>query len=61
MSDRKQTKQYLGKWWLPDQTDNKIAGILRYGKGEGYSLDLMGSFLSIGRVCHLLNWHSASQ
>lgn len=36
--------QYKGIWWLPDNSEEKISGTLRFTPGEGAVLDLMGSF-----------------
>lgn len=44
----KLTEQHIfkGYWWLPDKTNNKIAGVLTYSPGESILLELIGGFES---------------
>jgi hypothetical protein len=37
--------EYKGVWYLPDDPENKIGGMLRFSPEEGISLDLVGSFI----------------
>lgn len=39
--------EYTGLWWIPENPENKIAGILRYIPGEWAKLDLIGSFKDV--------------
>lgn len=39
-----------GEWWLPNQLDNRIVGILSYEPTQGLSLDLKGGRLSTTNV-----------
>jgi len=36
--------EYNGLWWLPENSDNKISGILKFHPVEGANLELIGSF-----------------
>ncbi|MEJ6489052.1 hypothetical protein PQI23_04875 [Leucobacter sp. USCH14] len=36
--------EWAGLWWLPDDPDERIPGILRYDAEEGLSLSLIGAF-----------------
>jgi len=36
--------EYNGIWWLPENPDNKISGILKFHPVEGANLELIGSF-----------------
>lgn len=36
--------QYYGYWWIPENIDNKIAGILNFDSDNGAKLDLLGTF-----------------
>lgn len=35
---------FKGYWWLPDNPDNKVAGVLTYIPGEKICLELLGGF-----------------
>ena len=35
---------FKGYWWLPDNPDNKVAGVLTYTPGEKLVLELIGAF-----------------
>jgi hypothetical protein len=39
--------EYKGRWWLPDDPEEKIDGTLSFTPGEGAVLDLIGSFENI--------------
>ncbi len=39
--------EYTGRWWLPDNPEEKISGTLRFTLSEGTVLDLMDSFENI--------------
>ena len=36
--------EYKGKWWLPQNPDTKVAGIIRFEPSEMPTLELLGSF-----------------
>lgn len=36
--------EWTGHWWLPDDPDRAVPGILRYKPGEGLRLSLIGGF-----------------
>jgi hypothetical protein len=38
--------EYNGIWWLPENPENKISGILKFHPVEGANLELIGSFKS---------------
>lgn len=42
----KLTEQHIfkGYWWLPENPDNKVAGVLTYTPGENIVLELIGAF-----------------
>lgn len=44
----KLTEQHIfkGYWWLPDNPQNKVAGVLTYSPGERILLELIGAFES---------------
>lgn len=35
---------YKGKWWLPENENDKVSGILTYIPGESIDLELIGNF-----------------
>ena len=35
---------FKGYWWLPDNPNNKVAGVLTYTPGERMCLELLGGF-----------------
>lgn len=35
---------WTGHWWLPEDPDNTVAGVLRYDPADGLRLDLIGGF-----------------
>lgn len=35
---------FKGYWWLPENPDNKVAGVLTYTPGEKLVLELIGAF-----------------
>lgn len=35
---------FKGYWWLPENPNNKVAGILTYTPGESMCLELLGGF-----------------
>lgn len=35
---------WTGHWWLPEDPDNTVAGVLRYDPAAGLRLDLIGGF-----------------
>lgn len=39
-----QTTIYKGKWWLPNNANDKVSGILTYVPGETITLELIGNF-----------------
>ena len=39
--------QYEGYWWLPDASDDKVPGLLKFDPDEGASLDLFGSLKDV--------------
>ncbi len=39
-----ETREYKGLWWLPENPEHKVAGILYYTPGEELRLELIGSF-----------------
>ncbi len=49
MINWRQSTEYNGKWWLPMDSDNKLPlhGILRYKPGEGFELEVIGSFFDL--------------
>lgn len=49
MTNWKQSIEYNGNWWLPTDSDNKLKlhGILRYKPGEGFELEVIGSFFDL--------------
>jgi hypothetical protein len=36
--------EYKGIWWIPNNPENKVSGILKFSPEEGTILDLIGSF-----------------
>jgi hypothetical protein len=36
--------EWAGLWWLPDNTDEQVPGVLRYDPESGLSLSLIGAF-----------------
>lgn len=36
--------EWAGLWWLPDEPDSRVPGILRYDPKDGLSLSLIGAF-----------------
>ena len=36
--------EYKGYWWKPNDSDNKVAGVLTYKPGESITLELIGTF-----------------
>ena len=36
-----------GHWWLPEQSDHKVPGILKFSAERGAELELLGSFRSL--------------
>jgi hypothetical protein len=36
-----------GDWWLPQQSDRKVPGILKFSIADGAELELFGSFRSL--------------
>ena len=34
----------MGEWWLPENPDRRVSGVLTYGPEDGFSLKLIGSF-----------------
>jgi hypothetical protein len=38
---------YKGFWWLPKNTDEKLAGILSFSPSEGGNLELIGDFSTL--------------
>lgn len=36
--------EWAGMWWLPNNRDEQVPGVLRYSPGVGLSLSLIGSF-----------------
>jgi hypothetical protein len=36
--------EYKGKWWLPNEPDEKISGTIRFSPSDGALLELMGRF-----------------
>lgn len=42
--------EHEGYWWLPENEDNKICGILKYTPGENATLELMGSFEGLQNI-----------
>lgn len=36
-----------GHWWLPEQSDHKVSGILKFSADRGAELELFGSFRSL--------------
>lgn len=49
MINWRQSTEYNGNWWLPTDSDNKspLPGILRYKPGEGFELEVIGSFFDL--------------
>lgn len=39
-----QLGEWAGLWWLPDDFDNQVPGVLRYDSESGLTLSLIGSF-----------------
>jgi hypothetical protein len=39
-----ESAEWAGLWWLPDDPDNQIPGVLRYEPGKGLALSLIGAF-----------------
>lgn len=37
--------EYMGIWWLPENSSKSITGILKYDPNEGAYLELMGEFV----------------
>lgn len=44
MNRQNTAKQFKGYWWLPDNPDDKVAGVLTYYQGESCVLELIGCF-----------------
>ncbi|WP_443050369.1 hypothetical protein [Streptomyces sp. NBC_00286] len=36
--------EWAGLWWLPDDPDEQVPGVLRYDPESGLSLSLIGAF-----------------
>jgi len=47
MIPRGQNAEYKGNWWLPDNIDKKMMGILRYSPNEGFELEVIGAFMEL--------------
>lgn len=39
-----EAREWAGVWWLPDEPNEKVPGVLRYDPEEGLSLSLIGTF-----------------
>ncbi|KHK96583.1 hypothetical protein LK09_14695 [Microbacterium mangrovi] len=42
--DLDESRRWEGMWWLPDEQENPIPGILHYRPGNGLELSLIGAF-----------------
>lgn len=42
--------EYRGDWWLPEDPDNHVSGVLTYAPNAGLRLDLDGSFKSFDMI-----------
>jgi ApeA N-terminal domain 1 len=43
-----ESQEWTGQWWLPDDPDNKVSGILTYDPSEGLRLRLIGGWARPG-------------
>ena len=39
-----EAQEWTGQWWLPDDPDTKVSGILTYDPSEGIRLRLIGGW-----------------
>ena len=39
-----ETRRWTGHWWLPDDPDNKVPGVLTYEPGDGLTLRMIGGW-----------------
>lgn len=47
--------EYNGLWWLPENPDNKISGVLKFHPVKGVNLELIGSFREFITFNRVLN------
>ncbi len=47
-----------GKWWLPEQPDDKVSGILTYIPGDTITLELIGNFRDSAQDAFSLMFHN---
>jgi hypothetical protein len=49
MINWRQNREYNGYWWLPTDSDSRLSlsGILRYKPGDGFELEVIGSFFDL--------------
>lgn len=46
--------EYTGVWWLPENSDNKISGTLKFNPIEGIDLELIGAFKGLKDIKTML-------
>lgn len=51
----KDALSYTGQWWLPENPDDKVAGVLEYSQEDGIQLSLNGSFRDLDELITLKN------
>ena len=48
--------EHKGIWWLPENEDRKIDGILNFNPQEGSTLDLSGSLRDMKDIMKVSKW-----
>jgi len=42
--------EYIGFWWLPSNSENKVSGIMKFSPEDGIYLELLGTFETIKKL-----------
>ncbi|MBC6472871.1 MAG: hypothetical protein GDA48_08650 [Hormoscilla sp. GM102CHS1] len=50
--------KYEGFWWLPSESENKVAGDLTFSNSNGIELNIRGSFVNIMDSSMQKEWQS---